>query len=211
MKIVLPLFLGIFVSSVGIVLPGLLNMTAAKISLRDGRTRAVIFASGATAIVFIQTYIAVSFAKFINRNPYVIEILQEIGLAIFTLLTVYFIFLARKPKRPVEEKVVKLRSRTGEFFMGTLLSALNFFPIPYYVFVSITLSTYDYFYFTQLFVFLFVVGVVIGSFAIFYLYIVFFKKIEHKAGYFMENVNYFIGAVTGLIAVITFIRIFRNL
>lgn len=211
MKIVLPLFLGIFVSSVGIVLPGLLNMTAAKISLRDGRTRAVIFAAGATAIVFIQTYIAVSFAKFINRNPYVIEILQEIGLAIFTLLTVYFIFLARKPKRPVEEKVVKLRSRTGEFFMGTLLSALNFFPIPYYVFVSITLSTYDYFYFTQLFVFLFVVGVVIGSFAIFYLYIVFFKKIEHKAGYFMENVNYFIGAVTGLIAVITFIRIFRNL
>lgn len=212
MEIALPLFVGIVVSAVGIVLPGLINMTAAKISLRDGRSRAVLFAAGATLVVFIQTYIAVSFAKFINRNPQVIDLLQEIGLVIFTLLTIYFIFIAGRKKKPdVDEKVVKLRSHTGEFFLGTLLSALNFFPIPYYVFVSITLSTYNYFFFTNLFVFLFVIGVVIGSFGIFYLYIVFFKKIEHRAGFFMKNVNYCIGAITGLISIITFIRIFRNL
>jgi threonine/homoserine/homoserine lactone efflux protein len=211
MGIILPLLLGIVMSALGVVLPGLINMTAAKISVRDGRKRAVIFSLGATTVVFFQTYIAISFAKFINSNPDIIDLLQEIGLGIFTLLTIYFLFIAKKPVTRQEEETVVVKSKTGRFFLGALLSALNFFPIPYYVFSSITLATYNYFYFTALFVFLFVIGVVVGSFLIFYLYIVFFKKVEQKTDFFMKNINYIIGSVTGLISIVTFIRIMRNL
>jgi hypothetical protein len=59
-------------------------------------------------------------------------------------------------------------------------------------------------------VFLFVMGVVIGSFSIFYLYIVFFKRFEDRADFFMKNVNYFLGGVTGLISIITVIKMLRN-
>lgn len=211
MGIVLPLLFGIVISALGIALPGLINMTAAKISVRDGRDRAIVFSLGATVIVFVQTYIAVSFAKFINRRPDIIYLLEEIGLGIFTLLTIYFLFIAKKPEPKDEEDVVDLRSHTGNFFLGALLSGLNFFPIPYYVFVSITLSSYGYFSFDNLYVFLFVMGVVLGSFGIFYLYVIFFKKIEHKTDFFMKNINYFIGSVTGLVAIVTFIKIMRNL
>jgi threonine/homoserine/homoserine lactone efflux protein len=210
MEILLPLFLGIVLSAVGIVLPGLINMTAAKISLKEGRQRAVVFALGATTIVFFQTYIAVSFAKFINSRPDIIYMLEETGLIIFGVLTIFFLFIAKKKKHKKEKEVVKLNSRVGNFFLGALLSALNFFPIPYYVFVSVTLSTYDYFHFTHLFVFLFVMGVVIGSFAIFYLYIVFFKRFENRADFFMQNINYLLGSVTGLVSIITLIKILRN-
>lgn len=210
MRIVLPVFLGLFLSSAGIVLPGLLNMTAAKISLKEGRQRALLFALGATLIIFIQTYIAVSFAKFLYRRPDIIYILEEIGLIIFLMLTLFFFFIARKKKHKREKDVVKLGSRTGNFFLGTLLSALNFFPIPYYVFISVSFSSYGYFYFDHLFVFLFVMGAVTGSFAVFYLYIVFFKKIENRADFFMRNVNYFLGGVTGLIAIITLIKIIQS-
>ncbi len=210
MEIVLPLVLGIVVSATGIMLPGLINMTAAKISLKEGRRRAVFFALGATVVVFFQTYIAVSFAKFINSRPDIIHLLEEIGLVIFSMLTIYFLFIAKKKKPKKEEEIIKRNSLTGKFFLGALLSALNFFPIPYYVFVSISLSTYKYFYFTQLFVFLFVIGVVIGSFGVFYLYIAFFKKIEHKTDFFLQNINYLLGSVTGLISVITLIKILRN-
>ena len=212
MDVLLPVFLGLIISAVGVALPGLLNMTAAKISLNDGRGRAVIFALGATTIVFIQTYIAVSFAKFINRNPGIINLLQEIGLGIFAVLTLYFLFFAKKP--PIKKQaaeVVVVNSRTSRFFLGALLSALNFFPVPYYVFISITLSTYGYFFFDNLFVLLFVSGVTVGSFAMFYLYILFFKGIKKKTDFFMNNMNYIIGTVTGLIAVVTFIRIVRSL
>lgn len=210
MEIVLPLILGIVISAAGIALPGLINMTAAKISLKEGRQRAVIFALGATTVVFFQTYIAVSFAKFINSRPDIIYILEEAGLIIFVSLTIFFFFIAKKKKKKKEKDVVKLGSRTGNFFLGSLLSALNFFPIPYYVFVSVSLSKSNYFYFTPLFIFLFVIGVVVGSFSVFYLYIVFFKKIEHKTDFFMQNINYLLGSVTGLISIITIIKMMRN-
>lgn len=210
MDIILPLILGIVISAAGIALPGLINMTAAKISLKEGRQRAVIFALGATTVVFFQTYIAVSFAKFINSRPDIIYILEEAGLIIFVSLTIFFFFIAKKKKKKKEKDVVKPGSRTGNFFLGALLSALNFFPIPYYVFVSVSLSKSDYFYFTPLFIFLFVIGVVAGSFSVFYLYIVFFKKIEHKTDFFMENINYLLGSVTGLISIITIIKMIRN-
>lgn len=211
MDIAAPLIIGFVMSAIGIVLPGLLNMTAAKISLRDGQKRALVFAFGAVCVIFIQTYIAVSFAKFINRRPDIISLLEEVGFAIFSVLTIYFLFIAKKKKPKVEQEVVKLRSHTGNFFLGTLLSALNFFPIPYYVFISITFAKNGYFKFEHLFVFLFVVGASLGGMAVFYLYIKFFKKIGRRTTYFLNNSNYFIGSVTGIVAIITLIKILRNL
>ena len=210
MQIVLPLAMGVVLSAAGVVLPGLLNMTAAKLSLKEGRQRAVIFALGAALVVFFQTYIAVSFAKFLYGEPHIIYVLEEIGLVIFTVLTIYFLFIARGKKKKKAKDVGKLGSRGGNFLLGALLSALNFFPIPYYVFISVSFSSYGYFTFDRLFIFLFVIGVMVGSFSIFYLYIVFFKRIENRTDFFMKNVNYFIGGVTGLISVITLIKIIRS-
>ena len=210
MDIILPLLLGMVISAAGIMLPGLINMTAAKIAIKEGRRRAVVFALGATTIVFFQTYIAVSFAKFINSRPDIIYMLEETGLVIFSVLTIFFLFIAKKKKPKADKELVKQHSFVGNYFLGALLSALNFFPIPYYVFVSVSLSANGYFHFTPLFVFLFVMGVVVGSFSVFYLYIVFFKRIEHKTDFFMQNINYLLGSVTGLISIITLIKILRN-
>lgn len=210
MGIILPLFSGFLISLIGVILPGLVNMTAVKISMKDGSTRAVVFSLGATAVVFFQTYIALTFAKFIYNRPDVADILHEIGLGIFVVLTIYFLFFAKTAKQDVEKEVNQTNSKTGRFFLGMLFSALNFFPIPYYVFLSVALSSYDYFYFTPLFVFLFVIGVMAGSFSAFCLYIMFFRKIQHKAGFLIKNINYLIGGITGLISVITAIKLLRG-
>lgn len=199
---------GFFLSTIGIALPGLINMTAAKISVRDGRSRALIFVAGALVIIFIQTYIAVAFAKLISSRPDLIIILQEIGLVLFSLLTIYFLFIAKKPKVKAED--TKVRTKVGRFFLGMLLSALNFFPIPYFVFVSVTLANNGHIKFAPLSNFLFVMGVMIGSFSIFYLYIIFFKRIENKTEWMMRNMNYFLGSVTGLVAIVNLIKILKN-
>ncbi|WP_296143175.1 LysE family transporter [uncultured Flavobacterium sp.] len=208
MAIVMALLWGLLLSAVGIALPGLINMTAAKISVRDGRSRALIFVAGALVVIFFQTYIAVAFAKLINSRPDLIYMLQEIGLALFSLLTIYFFFIAKKPKLKAED--TKVRTKVGRFFLGMLLSALNFFPIPYFVFVSVTLANNGHIQFAPLSNFMFVMGVVIGSFSIFYLYIIFFKRIEHKTTWMMQNMNYFLGSVTGLVAIVNLIKILRN-
>lgn len=209
MNYFLPLILGFTAASVGVAPPGLLNMTAAKVSAVDGRSRALTFALGASVTVIFQTYIAVLFAKFIDRNPDVVILLQEIGLFIFLGLTVYFFWAGKKTKK--KEQELKMKSKTSRFFLGMLLSLLNLLPIPYYVFLSVWFSRKGWFFFNQSYIWMFVLGTVVGSFLMFYLYILFFKKKESdKPSFLMTNGNYIIGTVTGIISIVTLVKILKS-
>lgn len=207
MGFTLPLFLGFLTASAGITPPGLINMTAAKVSLNEGRTQALIFAAGATAVVIVQTFIAILFARFIDANPDVVILLREIGLAIFLALTIFFLWRGAKPK--IEEQEIRFHSKKSRFFLGMLLSALNFFPIPFYVFVSITLASYNYFTFDKPFIYTFVVGSGIGAFFAFYCYIAFFKKMETRTAFILRNMNYIIASITGIVSFFTLANIIQ--
>src|SRR5690606_17317287 len=144
MTYALPVLLGFAATCFAIVPPGLLNMTAAKMGVREGRTRALVFALGASLIVFMQTLIAVVFAQYLDKNPHVIVTLREVGLAVFIALTIYYFVTARQI---TPEKDVAIHSKRSRCFQEMLLSALNYFTIPFYVFVSITIVSYDFCYF----------------------------------------------------------------
>lgn len=207
MNLITSLFLGFVTAFVGITPPGLINMTAAKVNLKEGKKSAYWFVLGAVIIIFFQAAIAILFAQFIKERPEVIVLLREFGFVIFAVLTVYFLLIAKKPKK--KKEIIKKRSTSTRFFLGMLLSALNFFPIPYYVFVSVTLASYNLFYFDTTHVFIFVSGVVMGSFLIFYCYITFFQRIQNKTDYLMRNMNSIIGSITGLVSLITLLNIIR--
>lgn len=208
MNLFLPLILGFSAALVGVAPPGLLNMTAAKVSAVEGRGRGVIFALGACVTVIFQTFIAVQFAKYINRNPDVVILLQKIGLAIFSVLTAYFFWAGKKTRK---EEAFDKKSKTSRFFLGMLLSVLNLLPIPYYVFLSVWFSRKGWFKFDPSYIWVFVLGSVLGSFLIFYLYILFFKRKESdKPSFFMTNGNYIIGSVTGIISLITLFKILNS-
>ena len=201
MNIVTSLFLGFFTAFIGIIPPGLINMTAAKVNLKEGKRNAMWFVLGAILVIFFQSFFAILFAKIINRRPDLVTLLREVGLGIFATLTLYFLVLAKKPKDKTRK--LKKNSKTNRFFLGMLLSGLNFFPIPYYVFVSVTLASFKLFSFDTTSIFIFVNGVILGSFLVFYCYISFFNKIENKTDYVTKNMNTIIGSITGLISVIT--------
>jgi phosphatidylserine synthase len=134
-------------------------------------------------------------------------LLREIGFCIFLVLTIYFLWIAKAKKR--KPKKLKKNSKTKRFFLGMLLSALNFFPIPYYAFVSISLASYGLFLFDTTSILIFVNGVLLGSFLVFYLYISFFDKFENKRDYIMKNMNTIIGSITGFISILTLINIIK--
>mgnify|MGYP003602651305 CR=1 FL=1 len=205
MNFITPLFFGFISAFVGIIPPGLINMTAAKVNHKEGKRNALWFVLGAILIICFQVFFAILFAKIINSRPDLVALLREIGFGIFTALTIYFLWIAKKPKG--KSKKLKNKSTTKRFFLGMLLSALNLFPIPYYVFISISLASYKLFSFDTTSIFIFVNGVVIGSFLVFYFYISFFNRIENKTDYIMKNMNTIIGSITGLIAILTLINI----
>lgn len=179
-------------------------MTAAKISLQEGKIRAISFAFGASSIVFIQTFIAVLFARFISNHQEIVTTLQEIAIFIFSGLSIYFFWIAKKPKKIKTD--TKVKGKSNRFFFGMLLSSLNLLPIPFYVFTSMSLAASGYFSFDKIPVAIFVNGVVTGSFFVFYIYIVAFKKIEKKTEFLFKNINTIIGSVTTFIAIVTLFK-----
>lgn len=207
MNVITPFLLGFVTAVIGIIPPGLLNMTAAKVNLKEGKINALSFVFGAVTVIFFQAYLAILFARVIDRRPDIVALLREVGFGIFSILTIYFLWLAKEPK--LKETKIDKKSKKKRFFLGMLLSALNFFPIPYYVFVSITLSSYALFSFNSTPIFIFVSGVVLGSFLVFYSYIASFQRIEARADSLLKNMNTIIGGITGLISIITLFNIIK--
>ena len=205
MNYITPIFFGFISAFIGIIPPGLINMTAAKVNHKEGKRNALWFVFGAILVISFQVFFAILFAKIINSRPDIVTLLREIGFGIFTALTIYFLLIAKAPTG--KTKKLKKRSKTKRFFLGMLLSALNFFPIPYYVFVCISLASFKLFLFDLTSILIFVIGSVMGSFLGFYVYISFFGRIESKRDYIMKNMNTIIGSITGLISIITLINI----
>jgi threonine/homoserine/homoserine lactone efflux protein len=208
MSYFLPLVLGFFIAFLAVIPPGLINMTAAKVSTQDGKNEALRFVLGASIIIFFQTFIAVLFARFISNHEEIVATLQEIGIFIFTLLSIYFFWIAEKPKKIKAD--AKVKGKSNRFFLGMLLSSLNLLPIPFYVFASMSLQASGYFSFDKIPVAEFVIGVVLGSFTVFYTYIVAFKKIEKKTEFLMRNINIIIGSVTSFMAFVTLFKLLYN-
>ena len=207
MNIITSLFLGFITAFVGIIPPGLINMTAAKVNLKEGKNNAMWFVLGAVLVIFFQVFLAILFARVIDRRPDLVTLLREVGLGIFITLTIYFLVLAKKPKDKTRK--FKKNSTANRFFLGMLLSALNFFPIPYYVFVSVGLASVQLFFFDIVSISIFVTGAVLGSFSVFYCYITFFSRIENKTDYILKNMNTIIGSITGLISTVTLYNIIK--
>jgi threonine/homoserine/homoserine lactone efflux protein len=203
-------FLGLFIALVGVIPPGLLNMTAAKISLKEGAGRGIMFSTGVCITVFVQTYIAAMFARFLSTRPDVIEILQRVAFVLFVLISIYFLVIARR-KNPSDVQDDEVRSKGGRLFHGMVLASLNLFPVPYQAYMTITLASFGWLNFERTSIITYVTGAVMGTFVMLYMYIFFFDKIKNNPLTSQKNMNYVIGGITGLVAIITFINILKEL
>ena len=209
MSITIIFFLGLIIALIGVIPPGLLNMTAAKVSLKEGHVRGVMFSIGVCVIVIIQTYLAAIFARQLSNHTEVVEILQRVAFVIFVLITVYFLLIAKEqPPQVVEPRI---RSKHSRFFQGVFLSAINVFPIPYHAYMTITLASFGWLDFSLFSIISYVAGAAMGTFVMLYMYIFFFDKIKDKSISSQKSMNYFIGGITGVISIITLVNIIKEM
>lgn len=208
MPILVNFAIGFIASLIGVIPPGLLNMTAAKISMKQGRKVALLFSAGVCITVCFQTFIALIFARYLDRHPEVTDILQEVALGIFISLTLYFFFIAKDSRREMPKEMEY--SKTNRFFYGILLASLNLLPLPYWVYVSVTFGAFGWFSFEQLPLWAAVIASGMGTFAMLYIYAQYFRRKNGKK-LFHLNMNYVIGFITAVISVITAIKVFQHL
>ena len=188
--------------------PGLLNMTAAKISLKEGYPRGIMFSVGAALVFLFQTLIATVFARYLSKHPDVIDILQQVAFVIFVLITIYFLLLAKKQNKPDTE--LETKSKRSRFFQGMFLSSINMFPVPFQAYMTITFASFGWLTFDNAGISTYVAGAAMGSFLNLYVYMFFFDKIKKTKETSQKRMNYIIGIITGIISIITLISILRK-
>jgi threonine/homoserine/homoserine lactone efflux protein len=207
MSLILNFIIGFIAALIGVIPPGLLNMSAVKISIKEGRKKAFLFSVGVSCTVLIQTYIALIGARYLDSHPDVIKILQKVGLGIFICLTLYFLFIAKDTRREIPEDTTK--SKTNRFFKGMMIAALNLLPLPYWVYIGVTFAGFGWFSFEQSGLLAATIGSALGTLAMLGLYIQFFKRKDDKPRV-QANMNLVIGLITAVIAIITAFKIFTS-
>jgi threonine/homoserine/homoserine lactone efflux protein len=201
--------LAVLFSFLGVLPPGIVNMTVANYGVKKSVKKAKSFIYGAVLVVFLQTSLAYYFATFLQSHPQVIQNLKLVGSVVFIVLTIFFLgkgiqgFL--QSKEDIKKKTKK--SKLKPFYHGIFISALNVFPVPYYAFVGLYISAFISNFFTVLHGLFFICGTTLGTFVVFMGYAYLFRKIKHKVAFFTNNINFIIAGITALIAVFTIYNI----
>lgn len=194
-----------FAALLGVVPPGLVNMSVAKTCVKRGKKNGIYVAVGASFVVLIQALIAIILARYIFNNPIVQNVLLRSGLVIFLIMMVYFLIMAKRKQKEVE---VSPTSGVRSILKGMMIGALNVFPIPYFVALGAALNVngnVEYHFLNNT---VFVLAASLGTFTTLYLYALFFAKIEAEGTFFARYSNYFMAGLMLILVIITFIRIF---
>ncbi len=186
--------------------PGLLNVNAAKTSVEKGKKEGVIFGFGIAIMVMLQAYLAVRIAKFLSRNPEVVEALMKAAVFIFAVLAIFF--FVKASKKPKHTATLQKGTMTNSFSKGMFLAALNLLQIPFYSGLNTFFHAQHMMNFEVLDEVVFIIGAGLGTFLVMYSYVFYFNKLETKTNRFSKNSNYILSGLMLLLLVITLIRIF---
>lgn len=203
------IFIGIFTGALGSAIPGILNTSILQITVKQGEKPASKFISGALLVIVFQTFLSVYFARFINKNPYVSDVINEIGIGVFLILSIYFFTkkTKSKPKKISQTKIREIMSQP--FFYGILLAILNIFPILFYVFLSLSLNENSLFNFSLLSISLLSIGVTVGAYFAFLLYLWLGQQKKVNDLYVVQKIYPILGFLSLVIAGINAIKVFR--
>ncbi|MEM1337725.1 MAG: LysE family transporter [Bacteroidota bacterium] len=188
--------------------PGLLNVNAAKTSVEKGKREGVQFGLGVAIMVMLQAYLAVRIAKFLSRNPEVIEGLMKAAVFIFAVLGVFF--FVKASRQVTQNTTLEKGTVTNTFSKGMFLAALNLLQIPFYSGLNSFFHAQHIMNFEVLDEILFITGAGLGTFLVMYSYVFYFNKLETKTNRFSKNSNYILSGLMVLLLIITVIRIYYN-
>jgi len=196
--------LGFVMAFLSLIPPGMLNMTAVRTTIEKNRNEGIWFSLGAALIVIPQAFIALVFARYFSEHPEVVQRLQLAGIVVLFLLSIVFFFQARKKFKGEGAK------RQGKsFWIGMLMSAMNMLAIPFYLVLSSVLENRGLLNTEQPFINLFVSGVFLGAFTLFFVYVQFAQIIVKRAQFIARNINYILSLLFFVLGILTLIKFLK--
>ncbi|MCA0932336.1 LysE family transporter [Lutimonas saemankumensis] len=195
------ILLGFVMAFISLIPPGMLNMTAVRTTIEKNKKEGVWFSLGAALVVIPQAFIALVFARFFADHPEIIDRLNLAGIIVLFFLSVMFFIQARKKFRGEGGK-----RRGKSFWLGILMSGMNMLAIPFYLVLSSVLEHRGLLNTEQPFINLFVTGVFLGAFTLFFTYVNFARIVVKRAQFIARNINYILSLLFFFLGILTLIR-----
>ena len=196
---------GYTLTAVGLALPGMVNMTAVKVSMNQGLRAGFRFSLGGALALAVHAYLAITFARFLSEHPYVLLYFKRAALAIFMALSLVFFHLAKKPKQPRE--AYQQRENTP-FIFGFLIMNMNMLNIPYLFATGTLLEAKEWISVEPPNKWLFILGAALGAWSLLVVYAHFAGLIARRARFVARNLNYFLSGLFMLLAILQMIQLY---
>ncbi|HZW77714.1 MAG TPA: LysE family transporter [Flavobacteriaceae bacterium] len=206
MTLLFNFLIGLIASVIGTVPPGLLNLYAVKVNVREGAKKALLFSLGVCVSVAVYSLLGLLLARYIQKHPGVVDILQKVALLIFGILTFYFLVFAKDTRREIRHDEIK--SKTRRFFNGILIGALNLLIFPYWVYISLTFSKIGWLNYGAYAFWLAVAGAIVGTFLVLMGYVKLSNRREGNRKHKI-NFNLIIGVITAFLTIFTLGKILK--
>ena len=193
--------LGVLATYIGLLAPGILNMTIVQIAIDRGVKRATAFSFGASIIVFAQAGIAMVCTNYLHKHDEIIERIESVGVFVFFVLAIVF-FMKTRSKFKFRRK----KQHENYILKGVLMSTMNMLAIPFYLGVSTFLVIKGLLLMGTSYITLFVVGALFGSYLLFFTYISFAKTIKKRSNFITQSINYFLSLIFIVLGLIIWLK-----
>ena len=190
----------------GVLPPGLVNMTVVKTFFERGRNSALLVGFGACVVVFLQALGAIHLSRLIAKQQWIYSAMFQLGLVLFLILAIYFFM---KAKKRASQKTIKL-SKHGfwqSFFKGALISVLNILPIPFFCALAATLHIRMGLQYNFQVHLNYALAASLGSFLMLFCYVFFFSYLKISEEHFARKSNYLMAMLMLFLSVFTLTRI----
>jgi threonine/homoserine/homoserine lactone efflux protein len=137
-KLLQVFFTGMFISFIGSLPLGTLNIAAMQISISDGIQPAILFSLGSLTAEVVYVRLSLVAMDWIRKQEKILKALEWITIVIVSALAATSFYAAMHPE--VEKNVI-LSSTLPKFLLGLFMSALNPVQIPFWFGWSTVLFT----------------------------------------------------------------------
>jgi threonine/homoserine/homoserine lactone efflux protein len=190
MSLITYFFTAFILSALGSMPIGMITLKVTEKTIHDGYRSGVMVALGATVIEFSYTYIAITSVDFFIQNDDVNLYINLIAMTVFFALGFYHLF--KKTKMVLDSKG---EYKTFDFVKGIMLASVNMLIIPFWIFLSLWLKSYDFDFSTNYQILIFSIGAALGALAIFLTYSLLGKFVVSK----IQKVSLYTNRVVGVL------------
>ncbi len=205
---VIAFFLGLGLSFIGSVPPGIINTSVVYITLYRGRRNALIMAAGAAIIEWVQAYAAAILGRRLADYPKIDFWFNLLATIVFVVLSIYYFRFAH-PYRQLPNTTTNLQPHYP-FIQGMSIAAINFLAIPYWTFYTTWLLANNHLHDDGLTLSIFASGVMIGTFGLLWLYAAWAEWLKRHATAWLRYTHITIGWIFAALAIIQIFKLARG-